>query len=65
MSVAELYPPREIKRRSTRAEVEARRSGLYRIAERSAPATVRQIYYLATVASFPKLRTAIRSSKPI
>jgi hypothetical protein len=50
MSVAELYPPREIKRRSTRAEVEARRSGLYRIAERSAPATVRQIYYLATVA---------------
>jgi hypothetical protein len=50
MSVAELYPPREIKRRSTKAEVEARRAALCRIAEQSAPATVRQIYYLATVA---------------
>jgi hypothetical protein len=50
MSVAELYPPREIKRRSTKAEVGARRAGLRRLAEQSAPATVRQIYYLATVA---------------
>ena len=48
---AELYPASQIKRlRSTRAEVEERRNALCAIAEGSAPATVRQVYYLATVA---------------
>jgi hypothetical protein len=36
--------------RSTKAEVEQRRDALYRIVEGSRPATVRQVYYLATVA---------------
>jgi len=45
------YQASRIKRaRSTRAEVEKRRAALRDIAERSAPATVRQVYYLATVA---------------
>ena len=45
------YQASHIKRvRSTKAEVESRRSALYGLAEQAAPATVRQIYYLATVA---------------
>jgi hypothetical protein len=44
------YPTSRIMRtRSTRAEVQSRRDALYRIVERSRPATVRQVYYLATV----------------
>ena len=44
------YPTSRIKRtRSTKAEVQSRRAALYRIVERSRPATVRQVYYLATV----------------
>jgi hypothetical protein len=47
---ASNYPASRIKRRrSTRAEVEARRDALCAIAAASAPATVRQVYYLATV----------------
>jgi hypothetical protein len=38
------------RRRATGAEVEERRASLWRITKQSAPATVRQIYYLATVA---------------
>jgi hypothetical protein len=45
------YPASQIKRaRSTKQDVQRRRDALCAIAERSAPATVRQIYYLATVA---------------
>lgn len=45
------YPASLIKRtRSTKAEVERRRDALYDIVEGSRPATVRQIFYLATVA---------------
>jgi hypothetical protein len=48
--VREVYPASRIKRaRSTKSEVTTRRDALRAIAERSAPATVRQIYYLATV----------------
>ena len=57
MSAAELYPPRVIKRRSTKVEVTSRRIALYDIARRSTPATVRQIYYLATVAGLVPTRT--------
>jgi hypothetical protein len=51
MSAArKIYPPSRIKRtRSTKAEVERRRDALYRIVEGSRPATMRQVYYLATV----------------
>jgi hypothetical protein len=46
-----LYPASRIKRvRSTKAEVESRRDALYDIVEEAKPATVRQVYYLATVA---------------
>jgi len=45
------YPASLIKRtRSTKAEVKRRRDALYDIVESSRPATVRQIFYLATVA---------------
>jgi hypothetical protein len=48
---AAAYEASRIKRRrATRAEVEERRASLWRITKQSAPATVRQIYYLATVA---------------
>ncbi len=48
---AEVYQASQIKRaRSTKAEVERRRDALYDIVDRSRPATVRQVYYLATVA---------------
>jgi hypothetical protein len=46
-----IYPASRIKRaRSTKAEVEQRRVLLYAIVAGSKPATVRQVYYLATVA---------------
>jgi hypothetical protein len=46
-----VYAASHIKRaRATKGEVEKRRAALCAIAKRSAPATVRQIYYLATVA---------------
>jgi hypothetical protein len=45
------YPAGRIKRaRSTKAEVERRRAAFYDLVEEAQPATVRQIYYLATVA---------------
>ena len=52
MSGVPVYQASRIKRRvrSTKAEVESRRAALYGLAEQAAPATVRQIYYLATVA---------------
>ena len=52
MTVAsKSYPASHIKHaRSTKAEVESRRAALCRLAEQAAPATVRQIFYLATVA---------------
>ena len=58
-SALKSYPASRIKRaRSTKAEVERRRCALYDIAERSRPATVRQIYYLATVAGLvPKTQS--------
>jgi hypothetical protein len=50
--LGDVYPASRIKRaRSTKAEVESRRAALRDIAERSKPCTVRQVYYLATVAS--------------
>ena len=50
-SARKFYPASLIKRtRSTKAEVEERRAALYDLVEQAAPATVRQIYYLATVA---------------
>jgi hypothetical protein len=46
-----FYQASPLKRvRSTKAEVGARRAELFRIAARSRPATVRQIFYLASVA---------------
>ena len=45
-----VYQASPIKRgRSTKAEVEARRQGLYNIVEAMRPMTVRQVYYQATV----------------
>jgi hypothetical protein len=41
---------RQKRARSTKAEVEARRAALYDLVEQAAPATVRQIFYLASVA---------------
>jgi hypothetical protein len=50
-AVRKFYPASPIKRaRSTKAEVEQRRDALYDIVAESKPATVRQVYYLATVA---------------
>lgn len=49
MSDLEIYPPRVIKSRSTKAEVEARRAGLYVVVEAGRPMTVRQVFYQATV----------------
>jgi hypothetical protein len=50
-AVRKVYPPNRIKRaRSTKAEVERRRDALLAIVAGSKPATVRQVYYLATVA---------------
>ena len=50
-AVRKFYPASPIKRaRSTKAEVESRRDALYDIVAESKPATVRQVYYLATVA---------------
>jgi hypothetical protein len=45
------YPARRIKRaRSTKVQVEQRRDAFHDLVEEAQPATVRQIYYLATVA---------------
>jgi hypothetical protein len=51
------YPARRIKRaRSTKVQVEQRRDAFHDLVEEAQPATVRQIYYLATVAGLvPKL----------
>jgi len=50
MSAAELYVPSPIKRhRSTRAEVDERRRQLLIITHEIEPATVRQVFYQATV----------------
>ena len=64
MSLAE-YEPRPVKRvRSTKVAVDRRRAGLRDIARRSAPATVRQIYYLGTVAGLvPKTEDAYKVVK--
>jgi hypothetical protein len=46
----EFYAPSPIKRRrSTRAEVEARRAALFAIVDAGKPMTVRQVFYQATV----------------
>ncbi|MGP8193384.1 MAG: hypothetical protein ACLQLT_12275 [Methylovirgula sp.] len=51
MSAALAYPASPTKKtRSTKADVERRRDALYDIVAESRPATVRQVYYLATVA---------------
>jgi hypothetical protein len=44
-----VYESSHIKRRSTKAEVEARRSALYEIVNAGRPMTVRQVFYQATV----------------
>jgi len=50
MSAAELYQPRTIKRqRATRDEADQRRARLVALTEEKRPATVRQIFYAATV----------------
>ena len=50
MTARKSYQASRIKRvRSTRAEVEERRAAIRELAEQSAPATVRQVFYLATV----------------
>ncbi len=50
MTTAETYEPRVIKRnRCTGAQVEARRTALYRIVAHQHPMTVRQVFYQATV----------------
>jgi hypothetical protein len=50
MTARKSYWASRIKRvRSTKAEVEERRAEIRRLAEQSAPATVRQIFYLASV----------------
>jgi hypothetical protein len=51
VTARKVYPASRIKRaRSTKAEVERRRDALLGIVAGSKPATVRQVYYLATVA---------------
>ena len=67
MSGVPVYQASRIKRRvrSTKAEVESRRAALYDLAAQAAPATVRQIYYLATVAGLVrKPRTDTTRCRP-
>ena len=49
MSATLAYPSSQIKRRSTKAEVETRREALLEIIEAGRPMTVRQVFYQATV----------------
>ena len=49
MSAPAVYQASHIKRRSTRAEVEARRNALLAIVAAMHPMTVRQVFYQATV----------------
>lgn len=48
-TAAHVYQASPTKRRSTKAEVEARREALYAIIEAGEPMTVRQVFYQATV----------------
>jgi hypothetical protein len=51
MTARKSYPASPIKRcRSSKATVEQRRSALIDIVDKARPATVRQVYYLATIA---------------
>ena len=49
MSTGKSYQASPIKRRSTKAEVEARREALLAIVDAGKPMTVRQVFYQATV----------------